>query len=80
MSTLDPAVRDLVATIDLALDAPEANFPELRAAVRSMRRFSDPAGAARWLAHNEQRALERADARRVRQADRIGLYDREAGA
>ena len=60
-----------------ALDAPEANYPDLRATVQSVRRGDRCSNAAAWLATSEYgtAAMERADARRVRTADVVALYD-----
>jgi hypothetical protein len=74
MNTIDAAVRDLLAAIDLALDAPEATKPSLRAAIRTAGYDGGSgsiADAAEWL--GDRLACEdgeAADANRVRFADR----------
>jgi hypothetical protein len=77
--TLDPAVRRLLAAIDSALDGGWANRPAIRATIRSVLKFDDPADAADWLVGDDQ-ATAAADGYRVRAADLAGvadLYQRE---
>jgi hypothetical protein len=72
MSTLDPAVRDLLVAIDTALDAAQVrDYPvcAVQSAVRSAVLYGDP--MTDWLLGE---TAELADARRVRRADQWDLY------
>jgi hypothetical protein len=76
MSTLDPAIRDLLVAIHEALNAAEVrDYPvcAVQTAIRSTVLYGRPALQTGWLLEDPQLA-EAADARRVRSADRWDLY------
>jgi hypothetical protein len=79
VSVLDPAVRDLLAAINTALDGGWANRPAIRAAIQSTLRFEEPADSARWLVEDEQ-ATAAADTSRVRAGDLRELYQADRAA
>src|SRR5688500_13752422 len=73
MSTLDPAVRDLLVAINDALDGaeqPDRPVHAARAAIQSAVRYGLDWSPARWL-HEE--TAEAADRRRVKVSDTHGL-------
>ncbi len=77
MSTLDPAVRDLLVTIHGALDGAEAKGYAVCAAqtaIRSLLLYGHPDLLADWMLSDPQLA-EAGDAHRVRATDRLDLYD-----
>jgi hypothetical protein len=77
--TLDPAVRDLLTAVHLAITWPwsgEETLPErlatVQGAIEDVVRFGDdPAEAARRL----QRVVDIANAGRIRRADQLALDD-----
>jgi hypothetical protein len=79
--TLDPAVRDLLVAIHLTIGPPwvgddslATRLATVQSALADLATFGDPAFATSIL----QRAIEAADAGRVRRADTLALID--AGA
>jgi len=77
MTTLDPAVRDLLEAIHDVLERPDwdpqASY-NARAAIHSVLRYpvtSPPGEVAAWV---RDQTVEAQDAGRVRAADRIALH------
>lgn len=76
MTTLDPAVRDLLVAMHSTLDAAEhKGYPvcAVQTVIRSLMLYGRPDELTAWLLSDPQLA-EAGDTHRVRRADRWDLY------